>query len=161
MMEVTWHDAIAFCRWLSEAAGQEFRLPTEAEWEKAARGTNGRLYPWGDEPPDKSRCNFNRNVGGTTPVGQYPLGATPDYGVLDLAGNVNEWCSDWYDEEAYRARPDHGIRNPMGPESGIFRVLRSGPWLSESWFMRCAYRFGFFPEGRGDSGFRVARSSLT
>ena len=101
---VTWDDAAAFCRWLSEATGQEFRLPTEAEWEKAARGTTGRLYPWGDEPPDKNRCNFNQNVGDTTPVGQYPRGATPDTGVLDLAGNVWEWCSDWYDARLLHQR---------------------------------------------------------
>jgi formylglycine-generating enzyme required for sulfatase activity len=92
---VTWHDAVAYCRWLTEQTGQLYRLPTEAEWEKAARGSDGRQYPWGNEF-DPARCNsVAGGPGETTPVGQYPEGASP-YGILDMAGNVWEWCSTLY-----------------------------------------------------------------
>ena len=90
VVDVSWKDAVAFCRWLSQASGKTIRLPTEAEWEKAARGDDGRIYPWGDKPPTKELCNFGGNVGDTTPVGQYPAGASP-CGALDMAGNVWEW----------------------------------------------------------------------
>jgi formylglycine-generating enzyme len=90
--QVSWHDAVAFCLWLNEATGRTFRLPTEAEWEKAARGTDGRLYPWGNTAPDERLCNFGNKVGDTPPVGEYPAGASP-YGALDMAGNVWEWTT--------------------------------------------------------------------
>ena len=106
VVQVSWDDTVAFCQWLSEATGQPFHLPSEAEWEKAARGAKGRLYPWGNEPPTDKLCNFNMNVRDTTPVGAYPQGATPDTGILDLAGNVWEWCSDWYDANYYTDSPD-------------------------------------------------------
>ena len=93
MVSVTWDDATAFCEW----AG--VRLPTEAEWEKAARGTDGRAYPWGNDW-DKSKCSNFTNSKSTQPVGSYPDGASP-YGVLDMAGNVWEWCSDWYSADYY------------------------------------------------------------
>ena len=83
-------DAEAFCAWLSKETGRTVRLPSEAEWEKAARGTDGRFYPWGDKEPNATLCNFGKNVGGTPPVGAYPQGASP-YGCLDMAGNVWEW----------------------------------------------------------------------
>jgi len=93
---ISWRDAVAFCAWLKEETGQPFRLPTEAEWEKAARGTDGRIYPWGDESPDESRCNFDRQVDDTTPIGRYsPQGDSP-YGCADMAGNLWEWCSTAY-----------------------------------------------------------------
>ena len=123
VVQVSWADAVAFCRWLGEA----FRLPTEAEWEKAARGlvvgaatrpigqsARGRIYPWGDEPPDANRCNFARNIGDTTPVGQYGRGATPDYGVLDLAGNVWEWTGSLWGKSG--DKPDFGY--PYHPGDG-------------------------------------------
>ena len=167
VVQVSWHDAVAFCRWLSEAAGQEFRLPTEAEWEKAARGTTGRLYPWGNEPPDQDRCNFNRNVGDTTPVGQYPRGATPGTGVLDLAGNVWEWTRSLWGKSV--EKPDFGY--PYDPKDGreyqdapneVLRVVRGGAWFTNQKGVRCAYRHGSLPDRRYDDyGFRVARSSLT
>jgi sulfatase modifying factor 1 len=154
VVQVSWDDAVAFCRWLSEATGQEFRLPTEAEWEKAARGTKGRLYPWGNEPPDKTRCNFE--LRDTVPVGKYPPGATPDFGVLDLAGNVWEWCSDWYDADYYTNSPED---SPPGPEEGQVRALRGGSWYFLLRFVRAAVRGWYSPDLRDAYlGFRCACS---
>ena len=153
--QVSWHDAVAYCQWLSEKTGQTWRLPTEAEWEKAARGTDGRIYPWGNGEPDKTLCNYNMNVKDTTPVDQYPAGASP-YGALDMAGNVWEWCVDWYDADYY---PHSPRRNPTGPETGKYRVLRGGSWDNYAGFVRSAYRNYSSPDDRNDSwGFRPARS---
>ena len=146
---VDWDQAVAFCRW----AGK--RLPAEAEWEKAARGTDGRVYPWGDQAPNSTLANFNFNVGSTTSVGQYPAGASP-YGALDMAGNVWEWVADWYDESYYSQSPSE---NPQGPASGDLRVLRGGSWNFVTSYARVAYRGGFAPDFRLDNfGFRCAFS---
>jgi formylglycine-generating enzyme required for sulfatase activity len=124
--QVSWADAAAFCGWAGKAAGVAVHLPSEAQWEKAARGTDGRLYPWGDEMPDAAHCNFNRNIGDTTPAGKYsPLGDSP-YGCADMAGNVWEWVNDWYDEGYYRVSPQ---QNPEGPATGQYRTLRGGSWV--------------------------------
>ncbi len=143
---VSWDDSVAFCKWLSEQTGKPFRLPTEAEWEMAARGMDGREYPWGDEW-DKEKCNSGEPAGGdTTPVGKYsPAGDSP-YGCADMAGNAWEWCADWFDEDEYKRRSRRVVKDPQGPESGEDRVVRGGSWVSNPRFARCAYR------GRGAPG---------
>jgi len=138
VVQVSWTDAAAYCAWAGAA------LPTEAQWEKAARGTDGRLYPWGNEF-DGTRVNYGDSVYGgdsidgfrfTAPVGSYPQGASP-YGALDMAGNVWEWTADRYGAGYYASSPQ---RNPAGPERGGSRVLRGGSWNHESSGMRSAYR---------------------
>ena len=154
--QVSWHDAIAYCQWLSEKTGQHWRLPTEAEWEKAARGTDGRIYPWGNESPNETLCNYNGNVGDTTPVESYPAGASP-YGALDMAGNVWEWVADWYDADYYTYSP---ARNPTGPGFGSYRVLRGGSWYNSQFNVRSAFRFWLNPGYRlVNDGFRCVAPS--
>jgi serine/threonine-protein kinase len=140
--QISWYDAYDFCTWLTTATGQKILLPTEAEWEKAARGTDGRLYPWGNQVPKKRFANFENAK--TTPVGKYPKDVSP-YGVLDMAGNVSEWCADWYDEAYYY---QSGIsENPQGASSGEQRVLRGGSWGYSKVHLRVSARGGYFPDG--------------
>jgi formylglycine-generating enzyme required for sulfatase activity len=151
---VSWNDAAAYCEWLNKKAGSDFKLPTEAEWEKAARGRDGRVYPWGNKF-DKTRCNsYESELNKTTPVGSYPAGVSP-YGIMDMAGNVDEWCLDWYEEKYYEKSHD---KNPIGPKDGVPRVLRGGGWISLGRGVRSAFRSRNEPSDRWiDSGFRLAR----
>jgi formylglycine-generating enzyme required for sulfatase activity len=149
-----WYQAVHFCEWMVEQTGRAVRLPTEAEWERAARGSDGRLYPWGDDEPSPTLCNFNGNVGGPSAVGSNsPQGDSP-CGCTDMAGNVCEWTWDWYDAGYYGESP---LVNPTGPISGEDRVLRGGSWDDDSHCIRSGYRGGCRPDHRDMGvGFRCA-----
>ncbi|MEZ4735400.1 MAG: SUMF1/EgtB/PvdO family nonheme iron enzyme [Caldilineaceae bacterium] len=156
---ISWRDAIAFCKW----AG--VRLPSEAEWEKAARGQAGHLFPWGNSSPTRNLCNFNANVGDTLPVGTFPDGASP-YQVLDMAGNVWEWtCSLWGMETStpqfrYPYRKDDGRENLQAPAS-FLRVVRGGSWDSRAAAVRATFRGRFDPTWPCNHiGFRVVWSPI-
>ena len=162
-VQVSWNDAMAYCGW----AGR--RLPTEAEWEAAARGTDERKFPWGNQNVAGDLLNFadrnleadwaDKNVDDgyqfTAPVGNYPKGASP-YGALDMAGNVWEWVADWYDEKYYASSP---AQNPKRPDSGQYRVVRGGSWDNVQGGVRAADRHRLGPDDRYvNLGFRCARS---
>jgi formylglycine-generating enzyme len=153
---VSWHDAIGYCEWLSARSAATFRLPTEAEWERAARaGLDSALFPWGDAPP-QSQPQYNERCASHWKAGPEPVAhADPNaYGLFNMCDNVHEWCSDWYSPTYYADSPEC---NPRGPESGERRTSRGGSWRHHVKISRCAARSSIPPDFRyADYGFRVA-----
>ncbi len=148
---VNWNQAKAYCVWRGA------RLPTEAEWEKAARGLNEDIYPWGNDEPDKDSANYGMNVGDTTAVGSYESGKSP-FGLYDMAGNAWEWVNDWYDGKYYGYQISQ-MSNPQGPSTGQVRVFRGGSWDSFDHDLRSALRARVDPTAATFYlGFRCARS---
>src|ERR1700722_3337472 len=152
VVAVSWFEAVAYCDWLSDLHKQKFRLPTEAEWERAARGgVEGEMYPWGDCQPENLPDYANRWKSGPEQVGLYAPNA---YGLFNMGDNVHEWCSDWYDASYYSVSPE---RNPQGPPSSIRRASRGGSWRHQIKVTRTAARSSIPPQLKyADYGFRVA-----
>jgi formylglycine-generating enzyme required for sulfatase activity len=160
---VSWHEAVAYCRWLSARWvtngpswwRQTYRvsLPTEAQWEAAASGREARPYPWGMAEPGELFANYAHNVGKPSPVGVYPQGKTPD-GLADMGGNVWEWCSDIWDEDAYKKHCD-GVIDPVAEGDPAVRCLRGGAWINDFGWLAAAFRSGIWAGLRNyDVGFR-------
>jgi formylglycine-generating enzyme len=149
----SWFDAGAYCNWLSRLSGSRYRLPTEAEWERAARGgLEQQLYPWGDAPLESLENYSSRWKTAPERVGH---GEKNAFGLFDIGANVHEWCADWFDADYYRRSPE---RNPPGPETGTRRSSRGGSWRHYTKISRCAARSSIPPDFQyADYGFRVAR----
>jgi formylglycine-generating enzyme required for sulfatase activity len=156
VVNMTWHDARSYGGWLSFVTGESWRLPTEAEWEKAARGTDGRIYPCGDTF-EEQRCNTKESEKNTTtPIGTYPEGASP-YGVQDMAGNVWEWVSTLHFSYPYSLSDRR-----EGPNDPDYRVLRGGSWHADARFARAAFRWSSRPGNFDDNtGFRVVQAAYS
>jgi formylglycine-generating enzyme required for sulfatase activity len=158
--DITWYEAVAFCRWLTQHQGYNpdgyvYLLPSEAEWEYAARRATRRTYPWGNEEPDAERANYYITYDGTTAVGCFPAGATPEDGIYDLAGNVLEWTRSEYRKYPYD--PDDG-REDMDNLAGKTLVFRGGGWGSQSNLLRASHHLLYAPDYHVSGvGCRVAR----
>lgn len=161
VVDVSWNDASEYCKWLSGKTQKNYRLPTEAEWEKAARGEDGRIYPWGNDFDPKRANTSESGIGNTSDVGKFsPQGDSP-YGCADMAGNVWEWCNDWFKEDEYKQRQASVEKDPQGPEKGQARVLRGGSFVNYLRLARCAVRSGSFPDFFNYfRGFRVCVSPI-
>jgi formylglycine-generating enzyme required for sulfatase activity len=157
VVAVSWEEAIMYCDWLSSLTGRRYRLPTEAEWERAARaGKEGELFPWGNTPPGEwpeYQRRWSGEVKGPLPVGE----GTPNaFGLYDIGENVHEWCADWFDKGYYAVSPH---RNPQGPETGTRRASRGGAWRHQIKASRSAARSSIPPNFEyADYGFRVVRN---
>ena len=153
---VSWHEAVHYCEWLNSQTGRAYRLPTEAEWECAARGgLEQKQFPWGDDPPQSLPNYATRWQNGPEPVAQYAPNA---FGLYDIGDNVHEWCNDWYDPNYYEASPD---RNPQGPDQSPMKPARKssrgGSWRHHVKVARCSARSSIPPDFQyADYGFRVA-----
>ena len=157
VVAVSWHDALAYCEWLGHATGKPYRLPSEAEWERAARGgAEYSLYTWGDAPPEQVPDYAQRWKSGPEPVGMY---SPNNYGLYNLGDNVHEWCADWYNAGYYSCSAE---RNPRGPSHGSRRTSRGGSWRHHIKVSRVGARSSIPPEFKyADYGFRVAQSSTS
>ena len=146
---VSWKEAQAFCKWKNK------RLPTEAEWEKAAKKKQTNYYPWGNSEPTPEKLNFSNNIGKTTSVGSYEAGKS-SLGIYDLSGNVSEWVYDWHSPEYYLFSPS---KNPKGPTSGQYRVIRGGNWRNGKNEVKITFRNATIPKLKSKTvGFRCAKS---
>ncbi len=155
VVNVTWEEAVAFCQWLTRIAGRTFRLPTEAEWEKAARGSEGLIYPWGNEWAAR-HLNHAGRLGGSTAVGHYSPAGDSVYGLADMSGNVWEWCADWYADRLYPQRATNIAHDPPGPATGEGCVARAGAFDSSPRQTRASHRNWFYPhQRRNNVGFRI------
>ena len=154
VVAVSWHESVAYCEWLRRVTGKPYRLPSEAEWERAARGgAEGLLYSWGDQPPEELPDYALRWKNGPEPVGLFPPNP---YGFHNLGDNVHEWCADWYSANYYCCSSE---RNPRGPIESSRRASRGGSWRHHIKVSRVAARSSIPPDFKyADYGFRVARS---
>jgi formylglycine-generating enzyme required for sulfatase activity len=154
VVAVSWFDAVAYCEWLSSMTSAKYRLPTEAEWERAARGgVDGKKFPWGDDPPQSRRRYSERWERGPEPVGESEPNA---YGLYEMCENVHEWCSDWFQADYYAISAE---RNPQGPPTGERKASRGGSWRHHVKISRCSSRSSILPEFQyADYGFRVLRT---
>jgi len=156
---VSWDAAVAYCQWLSEKSGKVYRLPTEAEWEKAARGEKGWIYPWGDHFDPWNANTREAKIENTSEVGQFSTGGDSPYGCADMAGNVWEWCSNWFDEKEYKNKIGKSVKDHQDLQNGQFRVLRGGSFNENREFARCTYRRRLIPsDSIITAGFRIVSS---